>query len=102
VRQICGIVQQHRGFGSHGIAARSCQHTVVHDDDIREAPPTVSANQMLTLLRMLLLVIVGTAPLVLLAQDKPNLAGDFRGSLGPLRIKLHLGGARTKRKFKYA
>jgi hypothetical protein len=57
---------------------------------VRETAPTFSAKQMLTLLRMLLLVIVGTAPFVLLAQDKPNLAGDFRGSLGPFRLKLHL------------
>ena len=30
------------------------------------------------------------APFVLQAQDKPNLTGDFRGSLGPLRQRLHL------------
>ncbi len=42
------------------------------------------------LLRILLLVTFGTMPCVLLAQDKPNLTGDFHGALGPLRLRLHV------------
>ena len=37
-----------------------------------------------------MLTLFGTVPFVLFAEDRPNLTGDFRGTIGPLRQKLHL------------
>ncbi len=54
---------------------------------------------MLKLSHLTLVTIVTLAPSAAFAQRKPDLAGDFLGSLGPLHLKLHLastpGGSLT-------
>ncbi len=45
---------------------------------------------MLKLSHLTLVTLLAVTPCVSLAQYKPDLAGDFLGSLGPLRLKLHL------------
>src|SRR5260221_8977101 len=45
---------------------------------------------MLKLSHLTLVTILTLAPSASFAQRKPDLAGDFLGSLGPLHLKLHL------------
>jgi CubicO group peptidase (beta-lactamase class C family) len=44
----------------------------------------------ITIALPLLLALVTWTPLPLPAQQKPNIAGDYAGTLGPLHVKLHL------------
>lgn len=50
---------------------------------------------MLKLSHLTLVTLLAVTPCVSLAQYKPDLAGDFLGSVGPLHLKLTWLASRT-------